>query len=386
MAGFEIRTSSSKKGKGMFATKKFDQGDVILEEDPLVSCQFAWNQAYRYLACDYCMRPLETPEQNVRRLSCKPDIVLPHSDSFESHIENMTNCSQCGVMYCSEACRQKAFASYHKTLCYEPSDAQHPITVLLEAWKQMHYPPETTSIMLLVRILAHIHQSPDPSAAIAQIQQFCHRTVNEDAELVHKLLGEQFSDQLNTLREMTSHVISSEHVQPFLTPEGFCTLMALVGTNGQGIGTSPLAMWVNAVTDLTMSDDEKHQLDLLIDRLYQYVEEESGTFLNTEGSGLFPLQSACNHSCAPNAEATFPFGNHRVQLRATRVIHAGEEICISYLDECALQRSRHSRQKELAQNYLFVCWCERCVSQSSQPDCTSEEDDCMSEGEGDMDD
>lgn len=80
MEGFEIRLTSSKKvsdirriycivivsvffnellflqGKGLFATQKFDQGDVILEEDPLVSCQFAWNAAYRYLACDYCMR------------------------------------------------------------------------------------------------------------------------------------------------------------------------------------------------------------------------------------------------------------------------------------------------------------------------------------------
>lgn len=77
----------------------------------------------------------------------------------------------------------------------------------------MHYPPETTSIMLLVRILAFIHQSTDQSAAAAKVKQFCHRTVNEDAELVHKLLGEQFTDQLNTLRELTSHVINSEHIQ-----------------------------------------------------------------------------------------------------------------------------------------------------------------------------
>ncbi|KAJ8716760.1 hypothetical protein PYW07_003387 [Mythimna separata] len=384
MEGFEIRTSNSKKGKGLFATKKYDQGDVILEEDPLVSCQFAWNAAYRYLACDYCMRPLETPEQNVRRLSCKPDIVLPHSDIFEINIESITNCDQCGTLYCSEGCRQNAYVKYHRVLCHDSSDAQHPIVVLLETWKQMHYPPETTSIMLLVRILAYIQQSSDPSAAVARVKQFCHRTENEDAELVHKLLGEQFTHQMNTLREMTSHVVSGDAVQEFLTPEGFCTLMALVGTNGQGIGTSPLAMWVNSVLEVTMSDDEKQQLDLFIDKLYQYVEEESGTFLNTEGSGLFQLQSSCNHNCAPNAESTFPYGNHRVQLKALKPILPGDEICISYLDECTLQRSRHSRQKELAQNYLFVCWCERCTAESSEPDCTSEEE--MSDEDIDADD
>lgn len=83
---------------------------------------------------------------------------------------------------------------------------------------------------------------------------------------------------------------------------------------------------------------------------------ESGTFLNTEGSGLFRLQSACNHSCAPNAESSFPYGNHRIQLKAIDVIMPGDEIYISYLDECSLQRSRHSRQKVTKKLFvLFHC-------------------------------
>ncbi|XP_041979998.1 SET and MYND domain-containing protein 5 [Aricia agestis] len=384
MEGIEVRIANNKKGKGLFATKQFKRGDVILEENPLVSCQFAWNAAYRYLACDHCMRPLETPEQNVRRLSNKQDIVLPHSNCFESDLLNITSCNQCGILYCSEECKEISYATYHRTLCYIQSEAQHPINVLLETWKQIHYPPETANVMLLVRILAFIKQHSDPEAAVATVKQFYHRTVNEDAELVHKLLGEEFNSQINTLREMTANVINGEYVDEFLTPEGFCSLMALVGTNGQGIGTSPLSLWVNSVTEQTMSDDERQQLDLFIDKLYQYIEEESGQFLNTEGSGLFKLQSACNHSCQPNAESAFPYGNHRIQLRALRSIMPGDEICISYLDECALQRSRHSRQKELAENYLFICWCDRCISQRQDPECTSEEE--MSDEEIDADD
>ncbi|XP_045449804.1 histone-lysine N-trimethyltransferase SMYD5 [Melitaea cinxia] len=384
MAGFEIRVSNSKKGKGLFATKQYNEGDIILEEDPLVSCQFAWNAAYRYLACDHCMRPLETPEQNVRRLSAKPDIVLPHSDCFETDLLNITSCNQCGILYCSEECKEMSAAIYHQTLCYIQNETQHPINVLIETWKQIHYPPETANIMLLVRILAYIQQHSDPPSAAATIKQFCHRTENEDAELVHKLLGDEFSGQINTLREMTANVINGEYVQEFLTPEGFSSLMALVGTNGQGIGTSPLSLWVNSVSRLTMSDDERQQLDMFIDKVYQYVEGESGQFLNTEGSGLFQLQSACNHSCGPNAESSFPYGNHRIQLKALKTIRPGDEICISYLDDCTLQRSRYSRQKELAENYLFICWCERCTAQSSQPDVTSEEE--MSDEEVDADD
>lgn len=58
----------------------------------------------------------------------------------------------------------------------------------------------------------------------------------------------------------------------------------------------------------------------------------------------------------------------------------GEEICISYLDDCLLSRSRHSRQKELRDNYLFNCTCQKCEEQKGDPDVTSDEED---EGEED---
>lgn len=53
----------------------------------------------------------------------------------------------------------------------------------------------------------------------------------------------------------------------------------------------------------------------------------------------------------------------------------GEEICISYLDDCLLSRSRHSRQKELQQNYLFNCTCQKCEEQKGDADVTSDEED-----------
>ena len=73
----------------------------------------------------------------------------------------------------------------------------------------------------------------------------------------------------------------------------------------------------------------------------------AGTFMNNEGSGLYALQSTCNHSCEPNAEVTFPYSNSTLAVKATKSIKSGEEIFISYVDECCLERSRHSRQKEL---------------------------------------
>lgn len=100
---------------------------------------------------------------------------------------------------------------------------------------------------------------------------------------------------------------------------------------------------------------------------------------------MYSVQSKANHSCVPNAQVTFPQSNHILHLIAFRDIEIGQEICISYLDECMLLRSRHSRQKHLKQNYLFNCTCSKCEEQKDDPDLTSEEEDDDDDDEDDED-
>lgn len=92
---------------------------------------------------------------------------------------------------------------------------------------------------------------------------------------------------------------------------------------------------------------------------FSYFIIVAGEFLNNEGSGLYLIQSKINHSCVPNAESTFPYSNDIVVLKAIKPIQPGEEICISYIDECQLDRSRHSRQKvyifeKYRKNYMLL--------------------------------
>lgn len=53
----------------MYALQNYAVGDIIFEEAPLISSQYCWNAAYGYAACEHCLRPLETAEDNVRRLT-----------------------------------------------------------------------------------------------------------------------------------------------------------------------------------------------------------------------------------------------------------------------------------------------------------------------------
>lgn len=87
--------------------------------------------------------------------------------------------------------------------------------------------------MLVARLLAYIHQAPDSNIARNQVLQFCHRTVNEDAELAHKLLGPKYVDQLSLLHSLVMRAVPNAEIEQFLTAEGFQGLLALIGTNGQ---------------------------------------------------------------------------------------------------------------------------------------------------------
>uniref|UniRef100_A0A3P9LUF5 Protein-lysine N-trimethyltransferase SMYD5 n=1 Tax=Oryzias latipes TaxID=8090 RepID=A0A3P9LUF5_ORYLA len=379
----EIRFIDNLKGKGLFAKRSIKKGDAIFTERPLVSAQFLWNSLYKYRACDYCLRALETAEENARRLSGNPALILPHPELCGVRPELHQACPQCQVMYCSSECRQAAADQYHRVLCLGPSeeDPDHPINKLKDAWRSMHYPPESSSIMLMARMVAVVKQAKDKARWQKLFSRFCSRTANEEEEIAHKLLGEQFRGQLTLLHSLFSTALYDDHLNQWFLPEGFRSLFALVGTNGQGIGTSSLSQWVHACDALELPAQQREHLDSFIDQLYKDIEKETGDFLNCEGSGLYLLQSSCNHSCTPNAEASFPENNFLLHLCALSDINPGEEICISYLDCCQRDRSRHSRHKILRENYLFACACVKCESQRDELDVTSEDEEEEEGGE-----
>ncbi|XP_048952090.1 protein-lysine N-trimethyltransferase SMYD5 isoform X2 [Canis lupus baileyi] len=338
----EVRFVSSAKGKGLFATQLIRKGETVFVERPLVAAQFLWNALYRYRACDHCLRALEKAEENAQRLTGKPGQVLPHPELCAVRKDLHQNCPHCQVMYCSAECRLAAAEQYHQVLCPGPSqdDPLHPLNKLQEAWRSVHYPPETASIMLMARMVATVKQG-----------------------------------QLELLRRLFTEALYEEALSQWFTPDGFRSLFALVGTNGQGIGTSSLSQWVHACDALELKPQDREQLDAFIDQLYKDIEAATGEFLNCEGSGLYVLQSCCNHSCVPNAETTFPENNFLLHVTALEDIKPGEEICISYLDCCQRERSRHSRHKILRENYLFVCSCPKCLAEADEPNVTSEEEE-----------
>ncbi|EEB11308.1 hypothetical protein Phum_PHUM105850 [Pediculus humanus corporis] len=133
---FEVRTTEE-KGRGLFATCFLKEGDVIFEEIPIVSCQFAWNEDYGYQACELCLRPLETALENVKRLTLNEFTEIPYPELCSVKKETQISCIGCGVKYCCMECLQIAWNKYHRTLCLQKlhRDNTHPLEQLKEAWK-----------------------------------------------------------------------------------------------------------------------------------------------------------------------------------------------------------------------------------------------------------
>jgi hypothetical protein len=103
---------------------------------------------------------------------------------------------------------------YHQSLCLQTRqiNEHHPLVKLKETWKQMHYPPETATIMLLVRMVAMVNQATDKTSLLSTFSQFCHRTINDTQEITHNLLGEKFVGQIDVLRQMMQKTLNTEFV------------------------------------------------------------------------------------------------------------------------------------------------------------------------------
>lgn len=74
--------------------------------------------------------------------------------------------------------------------------------------------------------------------------------------------------------------------------------------------------------------------------------------------GIFPLYSHVNHSCTPNAYKSWNPTLGRLTLHAISYIAPGEQITVSYTNDCCM--SREDRQKQLA-FWKFECQCQACV-------------------------
>lgn len=115
------------KGKGLFATGPIARGDLLFAESPLVAIQHSDNSP-RALACAHCFqvvggvqaqldhRRVHQDGRNGSSDASTSGALLPCCNEF-SALPVVPCTSQCGKLYCSEACRDAAWTRHHSLLC-----------------------------------------------------------------------------------------------------------------------------------------------------------------------------------------------------------------------------------------------------------------------------
>ncbi|CAG8231621.1 unnamed protein product [Penicillium salamii] len=78
-------------------------------------------------------------------------------------------------------------------------------------------------------------------------------------------------------------------------------------------------------------------------------------------AAVYPTAAIANHSCSPNIIHKAD-EKGRMVFTASRDIFPGEECCISYFD-LTQYNDLKSRRDHLRKSFLFVCQCQRCVSE-----------------------
>jgi len=117
------------KGRGLFAERAFDKGDVIFADKPLFSVQHVYNRSTAW-TCGNCFRFLGSLNRQLahykKLFQIRDTLEIPEFDHPYNFTTKVFSCfAKCGEKYCSEECRNIAFYSHHQILCVGEQTAEN---------------------------------------------------------------------------------------------------------------------------------------------------------------------------------------------------------------------------------------------------------------------
>jgi deoxyinosine 3'endonuclease (endonuclease V) len=243
---------------------------------------------------------------------------------------------ECGLNYCCETCLQD-HAEEHKLLCTGRVDSEaHPL-VRFKRHALETNPHFIMAAQLVVKLLL------SPASMELELENF-------DRPLWHEALAASepaaVREAVRELARASRELLRQALVAQF--PDARA-VDACLGMEGEEDDT-----WLRL-----MGMFERNQF------VVQFpADGEEDNDQDTVGTGVFSVLCQANHSCDPNAEIVFSDSN-LASLRLLRSVKAGEELCVSYIDEEL--ESAAERRAALA-DYGFVCSCSRCVEEDEDED------------------
>lgn len=354
------------KGRGLLASKAFEQGFVVFKDDPIAALQQNKDECW---ACERCLRVMGSASDRESWLARRSDSGEAggsgSSSSKPDRAPRPVPCrGGCAELYCSEACESHAWGAYHRLICPAGGEIVGDPMQSAAYWMREfnEHADETNDIFRLAArvyamVVASVVSKGGDAEADGSLLSLHLRSVRhawklpwwEQVALPHDVDDEtEFRAQLKDLAKDSFDLLS-----------GALRLRLPPSVEESGLLDGGFDLYGRLVGMFELNNLE----------IFHSAEAELGP---VEGTAFYPLHSCMNHSCDPNVVMMFcddddeegangdpEAESYRCYAYATRDIGEGEEVTCSYLDQDQLQLSTEERQ-DLLRDYGFRCRCKRC--------------------------
>lgn len=358
---FPVSVEFTEYGRAVVATKTLQPGENAFDDIPLVVGQLL--NCLHFPACSHCGLSLITAEDYIdQQHEQLPSELRSFVTEYWPDVSG-EHCKRCKLeRYCSAACREEAWNSYHQIICPTVNDAAAELYTLIE---NRGY---GTSENGTFQDLWDGQYSPIVLAKIWGMIVSEAKRLMKQSGLIQPT-PEMWARAKMPFRKFISFG-SISAVQRI--PEIFSLMKRIFADCGDGIAY-PIsegefeARYYQATCNLqafSSSVDPRHKFMVNISRLediralrmLKYLEQKSPA---VSFAGLFPLHACLNHACDNNVEVMDGFANGKpaVHVRVKRLIESGKELLTTYIDT---SMPRKLRRAWLYRSFNFWCMCKRC--------------------------
>lgn len=334
----EIRWND-RSGRGLYATRDYKEGEVVLSEKSMVSATNWENDDENH--CQSCFRPLEytrvfLADEGIKQFT--KDLGTEKYSNWkaalfkELHISKynpMPDPRNPSITYCSEECSHDGPKLYPHL---EPSKFniwQNFIESHLE--KALTNPVDYSILKVVSLLCSQIEKDHD--LWTNHISRLVYS--EEGAKKHHTLKNETIRIQLASIYPSLSETV--------LSHENFGKMMSMVYLNAFCVETRSLAV--------ILKKEESVKVDLVPDAI-------------VKTSSMYKIGSLFNHSCDPNLGGISPLQKTEIKWAALKPIKAGEQIFNSYVPTTD---DVNRRRAVLKSHYRFLCDCPKCQAELASP-------------------
>jgi hypothetical protein len=418
-APFEIRTDPV-RGKALFATRAFSQGDIIFTERAYCLIQDVEDAVAAIPVCSGCLKPLESARDIVRRAAGDalaaemPDCCDADAGSMER-----VKCRNdgCPAIYCCSECEALAWDERHCELCVieHPDSAADVRAFATRSWpcSFVHWSdPHVWSLHAVATALAAHRQRNLPLLeALEPLQQLARSPVQ------HFWLRNLMYD---VLEDRVPGVVPEREDADGMRRRRWLAFLKYIDCPEQdpvaqfdrdtqpswdemlvtGYGLMRKALRLSAAESAVITIDEwslilgsfmrnSHTLKPHLTNAYEtYKTAVSQVAAKAvpafhkklreadvdprslepcaRGAGMFVVGACMNHNCTPNVlHDKTRCDDGRLCLTALKDVAEGAELNISYVD---VSDHVYARQQQLYEHFCFRCDCVRCKTELAQAD------------------